>query len=68
GVPGYGIIMIMDDNSPFTIGDIGFLPTNDDDYGKGLAVLTEIKEDGIVGVAVFPKSQLITDETRIASR
>jgi len=62
GIPGHGLIWIMDDNSPYTIENIGFLPDED-----VLGVFAEIKGDGIVGIAVRSTEKQFTEEMRIAS-
>ncbi|MGC8899300.1 MAG: hypothetical protein ACP5KP_02170, partial [Candidatus Micrarchaeia archaeon] len=67
GVPGYGIIMIMDDNSPFTIGDIGFLPSDEGKNGKFLTILVKIKDDQIVGIAVSNRDKWFSEEMRFTA-
>ncbi|MEM4215757.1 MAG: hypothetical protein QXD51_01595 [Candidatus Anstonellales archaeon] len=65
GWSGQGLIWIRDRNSPFTIGRIGVLLTDEGDLGKAVTVLTEIKNDGIAAVSILPSKKLISSEWRV---
>ncbi|MEM4216150.1 MAG: hypothetical protein QXD51_03655, partial [Candidatus Anstonellales archaeon] len=63
GIPGHGLIMIMDDNSPFTIGRIGVFR----ETSNVIAVLAEIEGDGIVGIGIKFQEHGFTDVVKVAS-
>jgi hypothetical protein len=68
GIPGHGLIWIMDKNSPYTIGDIGFLPSDEGKNGKFLTILADIEGDGVVGIAISGRDKWFSEEMRFAKK
>ena len=68
GIKGYGLIWISDDNSPLSIGEIGFLPSDEGKNGKFLTVLVDINGDGIVGIAISNRDKWFSEEMKFAKK